>query len=143
MKQLFFEDVNVSDEIPSLVNKVDQLRLIKYAAATWFLFLLHVDREFAQKQGFRDVVIPACLYGAFLAKMMTNWIGEQQRLRKLGYRVSVMGFRGDTLTCKGKVVKKYQEAGENLVDCDIWVENQDGLKVAPASATVSLPSKEA
>lgn len=141
MAQLFFEDMDVDTEIPSSVNKVNLLQLIRYSAATWNLFLLHIDKGFAQKQGLRDANIQASLYGAFLAKMLTNWVGNRGRLKKLGYRVTVMGFPGDTLICKGKVVKKYQEAGENLVDCDIWVENQDGVKVAPASATVSLPSR--
>ena len=141
MEQLFFEDVNVDNEIPGSVDRVELLQLIRYSAATWNSFLLHIDKEFARKQGFRDANIPASLYGAFLARMMTNWIGDQGRLKKLSYRVTVMGFPGDTLICKGKVVKKYQEADENLVDCDICVENQDRIKVVPASATVSLPSK--
>jgi hypothetical protein len=37
---------------------------------------------------------------------------------------------------------KMVATGENLVDCDIWVENQDGVKVAPGSATIALPSRE-
>jgi hypothetical protein len=53
-----------------------------------------------------------------------------------------MGFPGDTLNGKGTVVKKYRDGGENLLDCDIWVEYQDGVKVGPGSATISLPSKE-
>ena len=142
MKQLFFEEVDVGTEIPSLRNRVDLLQLIRYSAATWNFFLLHLEKEFAQKQGFKDANIHAPFYGAFLAKMMTQWIEDPGRLKKLGYRVTVMGFPGDTLVSKGKVIKKYQEGGESLVDCEIWVENQDGVEVAPASATVSLPSKK-
>lgn len=142
MKQLFFEEVDVGTEIPSLMNKVDLLQLIRYSAATWNFFLLHLEKEFAQKQGFKDANIHAPFYGAFLAKMMTQWIGDPGRLKTLGYRVTVMGFPGDTLISKGEVIKKYQEGGENRVDCEIWVENQDGVKVAPASAMVSLPSKK-
>jgi acyl dehydratase len=141
LKQLFFEEVNIGTEITASVDKINLLRLMRYAAATWNFFLIHIDKEFARKQGFKDANIPAPLYGAFLAKMMTNWIAPRGRLKTLGYRVTVMGFPGDTLICKGKVAKKYQQAGENLVDCDIWVENQEGEKVAPASATVSLPSR--
>lgn len=141
MKQLFFEEVDVGTEIPASINKVNLVKLVQYAAATWNFFLLHLDKEFAQKQGFKDANIPASLYGAFLAKTVTTWAGNRGRLKKLGYRVTVMGFPGDTLICKGKVAKKYRQVGHNLVDCDIWVENQDGVKVAPASATVSLPSK--
>ena len=143
MGQLFFEEVDDGAEIPSSVDKVNLVQLIRYSAATWNFFRLHLEKEFAQKQGFRDANIPAPLYGAFLAKMMTNWIGNQGKLRRLAYQVRVMSFPGDALICKGRVVKKYQEAGDNLVDCDIWIENQDGVKVSPASATVSLLTREA
>ncbi len=142
MEQLFFEEVEVGTEIPSVVSKVSLLNLMKYAAATWNFFLVHIDKEFAKKQGFKDVNIAAPYFGASLAKMITEWMGNRGRLKKLSYRITVMCFAGDTLICKGKVIKKYREAGYNLVDCDIWVENQDGAKVAPASATMSLPSKK-
>ena len=142
MERLFFEDVEVGAEIPALVNKVDLPQLFRYSAATWNFFLLHLEKEYAKKNGFKDANIHASFYGAFFAKMMTNWIGDPGRLKKLRYKVTVMGFPGDTLFCKGKVVKKYEESGENLVDCDIWVENQHGVEVAPASVTVSLLSKK-
>ena len=142
MRQLFFEEIDVGSEIPSLKNRVDLLQLIRYSAAVWNFFLLHLEKEFALKQGFKDANIHAPFYGAFLAKMMTQWTGDPGRLKKLGYRVTVMGFPGDTFVAKGRVIKKYQQYGENMVDCEIWVENQDGVKVAPASATVSLSSKK-
>lgn len=142
MEQLFFEEVEVGTEIPSVVRKVNLLNLMKYAAATWNFFLIHIDKEFANKQGFQDVNIAAPYFGASLTKMITDWMRNQGRLKKLSYRVIIMCFAGDTLICKGRVIKKYKEAGYNLVDCDIWVENQDGVKVAPATATVSLPTRE-
>ncbi|NIS59595.1 MAG: hypothetical protein GTO13_02485 [Proteobacteria bacterium] len=142
MKRLFFEDVEVGTHIPNVIKKVDLLQLIRYSAATWNFYLLHLEREFAQKKGFRDASIHAPFYGAFLATMMTRWTGDPGGLRKLKYTVKVMGFPGDTLNGSGTVVRKYRNGGENLVDCDIWVENQDGAKVGPGSATISLPSKE-
>jgi acyl dehydratase len=142
MKGLFFEDVEVGTHIPNVVKKVNLLQLIRYSAATWNFYLLHLEREFAYKKGFRDTNIHAPLYGAFLATMMTRWAGDPGRLKRLQYAVKVMGFPGDTLNGKGMVVKKFRDGGENLVDCDIWVENQDGVKVGPGSATISLPSKE-
>jgi acyl dehydratase len=142
MKGLFFEDVEVGTHIPNVVKKVNLLQLIRYSAATWNFYLLHLEKEFAYKKGFRDTNIHAPLYGAFLATMMTRWAGDPGRLKRLQYAVKVMGFPGDTLNGKGMVVKKFRDGGENLVDCDIWVENQDGVKVGPGSATISLPSKE-
>lgn len=140
-KQLFFEDIAEGTEIPQTENKIRLIEMLRYAAATWSFFLLHLEKEYAQKQGFRDANIQGPMYGALCAKMLTNWIGDDGRLKKLGYNVRVMGFPGDTLTTRGKVARKYQRDGASLADCDLWVENQNGERVATGHATVSLPSK--
>jgi hypothetical protein len=44
--------------------------------------------------------------------------------------------------CKGKVVKKYTQGRDHLVDCEIWLENAKGEKTTIGSATVILPSRE-
>jgi hypothetical protein len=41
------------------------------------------------------------------------------------------------------VIKKYQDKGANLVDCDIWLENDKGDRTTPGSATVALPCRQA
>ena len=141
MTQVHFEDVAVGIQIPSWVNEIDLLKLIRYAAVCWNFYLLHLEKEFAQRKGYKDVNIPAPYYGSFLASMMTKWTGDPGSLKKLSYTVKVMGFPGDTLIGKGTVIKKYQDGGKNLADCDIWVENHEGVKVALGSATINLPSK--
>lgn len=140
-KQLFFEDITEGMEIPSSQNKVALVDMIRYAAAKWSFFLLHLEKEFAQRQGFRDANIQGSLYGVLCANMLHRWIGIDGRLKKVGYNVRVMGFPGDTLICKGKIAKKYVEGSTNLADCELWVENQNGEKVANASATIALPSR--
>jgi acyl dehydratase len=142
MNQIFFEDVDVGTQIPVMSERVSLLQLMRYAAVTWNFYLLHLDKEYAQRKGFKDANIPAPYFGAFLATMINKWTGEPGGLKRLSYAVKVMGFPGDTLTGKGTVVKKYQEDGENLVECDIWVENQDGIRMALGSATMTLPSKK-
>lgn len=142
MGQLFFEDVDVGAKVPDLVRDVSLSQLFKYSAATWNFYLLHLEKEFAQKKGGKDVNIHAPFYGAFLASMMTAWTGDPGRLKKLGYTVKVMGFPGDTFIGRGQVTRKYREASGNLVDCEIWIDNQDGVEVATGSATVSLSSRK-
>jgi acyl dehydratase len=142
MNQIFFEDVDVGTQIPVMSERVSLLQLMRYAAVTWNFYLLHLDKEYAQRKGFKDANIPAPYFGAFLATMINKWTGEPGGVKRLSYAVKVMGFPGDTLTGKGTVVQKYQEDGENLVECDIWVENQDGIRMALGSATMTLPSKK-
>ncbi len=49
---------------------------------------------------------------------------------------------GDVTWCKGKVTRKYDEAGEHLVDLDVWAENHRGEITAPGKATVALLGKD-
>jgi hypothetical protein len=49
---------------------------------------------------------------------------------------------GAKVVCKGKVVKKYAQGRDHMVDCEIWLENAKGDKTTIGSATVILPSRE-
>ncbi len=73
---------------------------------------------------------------------MTDWIGKGGALRRISYQNRARAFVGDTLTCKGRVTKKYLQGGERRVDCEIWVERQTGEATSPGTATVTLPAKD-
>ena len=52
-----------------------------------------------------------------------------------------MVFPNDVLTCGGHVTDIRREGSNNLVECSLWIDNQNGARVVgPASATVSLPT---
>lgn len=140
MKQIYFEDVDLGTLIPEFTRKISLLDLVQYSASTWNFYLMHIEKDFAQKSGFRDANIHAPFFGAFFATMISKWIGDPGRLIKLEYRVNKMGFPGDTITGKGTVISKYCDSGKNLIECDIWVENQHETKVATGSVTLSLRS---
>jgi hypothetical protein len=93
------------------------------------------------RNGLPGVIIHGALKNAFLAQLMTDWIGEDGTLKKLGIQYRGMDVPGDTLTCKGRVTKKYVQDGLHYVDCEIWLENGKGEKTTPGSATVVLPTK--
>ncbi|MEK7873435.1 MAG: MaoC family dehydratase N-terminal domain-containing protein [Chloroflexota bacterium] len=136
---LWYEDVRVGDAVPALTKKVSLVQMIQYAASTWSMYLLHLDKEFAQAQGFRDANVQGPLHGVFLSQMLTDWIGVPGDLLKLGYNIRVMCFPGDTLVCKGKVTGKRQADGRGLVDVDVWIEDTRGQVMTPGKTTVALP----
>jgi len=39
------------------------------------------------------------------------------------------------------LLEKYQDQGANMVDCEVWLENEKGERTTPGSATVALPSR--
>ncbi len=77
-----------------------------------------------------------------LTKIVTNWMGDNGFVKKLDFQSRRIWIFGHLVWCKGKVVKKYVDNGEPLVDLEIWAENQDGLILMPATATVRLESRK-
>ena len=80
---------------------------------------------------------------AWLASLVTNWIGDAGFLKRIHTELRLFNTMGDTTWCKGKVARKYKQDGHALVDLEIWAENQRGEVTAPnGAATVLLPSKD-
>ncbi|MBI2847053.1 MAG: acyl dehydratase [Chloroflexi bacterium] len=140
-KQVFFEDVNEGTELPSLVKKPTAIQLFRYSAVTWNAHRIHYDKDWAQSEGYPHVLVQAHLHGAFLTQLVTDWIEPEGILKKLGWSNRRYAVPGDTLTSKGKVVKKYVRNGEHVVELEIWEENQNGEVCVPGTATVVLPSR--
>jgi hypothetical protein len=49
---------------------------------------------------------------------------------------------GDVLTCGGKITKKYQAGGENLIECEIFAQNQRNEIVTKGKVLILLPSRK-
>lgn len=139
-KGLVFEEIKVGDEIPPLEKKITQAGMVMYAASTWDFHRYHYDSEHAQKSGFPRPFLDGQELGAFLTQMLLDWAGHEAFIKKLAIRYREFVYPGDTLTCKGRVTAKCTKEGENLVECEMWIENQKGQMVlSPASATVVIP----
>ena len=137
--QLYWEDVAIGMEIPPLVKHPTTEQLVRYAGASGDFSRIHYDDAFARSRGFPSVIDHGMLKYAFLAQMLTDWIGYEGRVRKIGCTYRRIDVPGDTLTCKGRVAGKYVQDGMNYVECEIWTENGAGEITTPGTATVILP----
>ena len=72
---------------------------------------------------------------------MTDWLGEGGTLKKLVTQYRGMAVPGTPMYGKGVVKGKHVEGGENLVDCEIWLEDHEGKKTTLGSAIAVLPSR--
>ncbi len=151
-KQLYWEDVEVDSEITPLAKVATTQVLVRWAGASGDFNPLHYENVFAESQGVGKPIVHGQLKRAWLAQLVTDWIGEEGTIKKLSCQFRGMDYprlmksksepqEGETWWCKGKVTNKYVEGDEHLVDCEIWVENSKGERTTPGSATVVLPSR--
>ena len=140
----YFEDVKVGDELPALRKEISMARMMAYGASTWDFIRIHYDADFVREKGFKGPFLDGQMLGGFLAQQVQDWAGPRAFLRKLGFQNRVMVFPGDTVTGHGVVTGTRIDGGEALVECDLWMENQDGDKVVqPATAVVRFPQRGA
>ena len=140
-ESLYWDDVVEGQELPPLVKHPTTQQLVRYAGASGDFYQIHYDKDFAVGTGLPGVILHGALKNAFLGQLMTDWLGAAGTLTKLVVQYRGMDVPGDTLTCKGRVTKKYVQDGANYVDCEIWLENGQGEKTTPGSATAMLPSR--
>jgi acyl dehydratase len=152
-KQIYYEDVKVGDEVPTLEKISTTQMAVRWAGASGDFNPLHYDENFAATQGTGGIITHGALKRAWLVQLMTDWIGDKGRVKKFSCQYRGMDYprkmanmgapvEGETWLCKGTVTNKKVEDGEHLVECDIWVQNGKGEKTTPGSATVILPAKK-
>ncbi len=112
-----------------------------YAGASGDFNPLHTDDDFAKAVGMKDGVIAhGMLIMGFVGQAITGWV-PRKCLRKFGVRFAGMTKPGNTITISGKVIDKKQEAGENLVVCEVVAQDETGDVKVTGSFSAALPMK--
>ncbi len=151
-EQLYWQEVEVNSEIPSLSKVATTAMLIKWAGAAGDFNPLHFDDAFAWSQGVERPIVHGALKRQWLIQLLTDWMGEEGRLQKFSCRFRAMDYPramktttdpvdGETWRCRGKIIKKYVHEGKHCLDCDVWLENGRGEITTTGNATVILPSR--
>ena len=131
-----FDSVNVGDEIPTLTTPlVSRHTLALYCGASGDHNPIHVDLDFAKSSGLDDVIAHGMLSAGYLAQMLTNWI-PQSALRSFNNRFTAMTQIGDTVTCSGKIVEKFEKDGEKFVRLELYTNTPQAQTIVAEAEVV-------
>ena len=103
---------------------------------------VHDIQEAAESAGLPGAYDYGCQRCCWMGHLLTNWAGDDGFVKKMYVELRRFNVVGDTTWCKGKVIAKRQEDGENLVDLEIWGENQRGEQTTKGTAILRLPSRQ-
>lgn len=124
--RIYFEDVQVGDEIPKLVTApVTHLQLVRYAGASGDFNPLHTDPKIGEAIGVGGIIAHGMLIMGFTGQMLSNYVGPQA-LKKFGVRFKGMTHLDDIITCTGAITKKYEENGEGRIAGKVQAVDQNG-----------------
>ena len=132
------KNLQVGDSIPELrLPAISRKTLAIYAGASGDHHPLHIDSDYARDAGFADVFAHGMLSAAYLARLVTNWAG-QDRLRSLKMRFTGITQLYDAPHCTGRVSERFEVHGEPRVRIEMQCANQNGEAKIIGEAVVAL-----
>ena len=123
VSERYFEDIKEGDSMPSFDITITRTHIIKYAGAGGDLYPVHHDEEYAKSVGLPSIFAMGMMHGGMLSRVVGNW-AENGMVNRYKLRFAEIVWPNDTLTFKGRVVKKYLKGKKGLVECKLLAVNQ-------------------
>jgi hydroxyacyl-ACP dehydratase HTD2-like protein with hotdog domain len=133
-----WNEIHPATELPTLTVVPSRMQLFMFSAATWNRHHVHYSRDAAVSEGLPDVVVHRALLGDFLARLLTNWLGDAGDIRQLNWRVQQSALPDRPLRCTGKVVGKSHEGGHQIANCQLEIRNEQNQVIAAGDAQVEF-----
>ncbi len=133
--------VQVGDELPPLRLAVTATVIVAGAIATRDFMPVHHDRDYANRQGAPDIFMNILSDTAYSSRFLTDWAGPDAMIRRLGIRLGVPVFPGDTLCYTGVVTRVAREDGETVVEVEFRATCDRGDHVT-GTAELQLPMED-
>jgi hydroxyacyl-ACP dehydratase HTD2-like protein with hotdog domain len=134
--KLCWENVSATTQIPELIVRPDRTQIFMFSAITWNRHLIHYSKDAAISEGLPDIVVQRALIGNFLARLITNWVGDSGELRRLTWRVTHSALPDRDIVCRGKIKEKIDSDGDKCLICEVTAYNENDELIASGDATV-------
>jgi acyl dehydratase len=136
MGDLFAEGAAIP---PFVVEDLTRTDLVRYAGASGDFNPIHHDEHFARAAGNPTVFGHGMLTAGMVARCITDFVGAGN-LRRYKVRFATRVWPGDTITCAGRVTKRYEEAGESRIDGEVTATTQRGETAVSGTFTAAVPA---
>jgi len=131
-------ELKIGDVVADVVTKpIRPLTLALFAGGSGDHNPIHIDREFAEENGFPDVFAHGMLSMAYLGRLLTGSF-PPEKLRSFNVRFVSVTPLGAQVTCSGKVVELLDVNGERQAKLDLVAKLADGTVTLTGDATVAL-----
>ncbi len=136
-----YDDVQVGDELPTLVIPLTRTLIVATAIASRDYQDVHHDPGLAQERGSPDIFMNILSSNAYCSRFLTDWAGPEAMIRRLSIRLGVPVFPGSTLTFTGTVTATSREGDEGTVDVGFRATNELGDHLT-GTAMLTLPVRD-
>jgi hypothetical protein len=143
VKNVYWDDVEVGQDLPEKSRPIDTTLIVSGAIWASHDFMpVHHNRDFAQEKGAPDIFMNILTSNGLMASYLEQWAGPEAELRKMNIGLQVPNFPSpdNKMDMNARITKKYEEAGDHLIELDISGDNTLGPHIV-GTAVMALPKK--
>ncbi len=122
------------DALSELVKEPTTRQLVQYAGASGDFYEIHYDQEASRAVGLPGVILHGLLKAAWLAQVVTDWLGDRGTLRWFEASYRGMDQPGRPYRCGGSV----RAVDGGTIELDLWGEDADGKRTTLGAAGVEM-----
>mgnify|MGYP001216510646 FL=1 len=141
-KNLYFEDVEIGDDIGPIKRSVTDEDVIEFLSVrekeiTPSRF---TSNEVANSEGMPEAIVPGPMNIALMSQILTDW-SDTVCLLKIDVVFRQIVPHNNDLTFSGIVTDKDETGDSTKLECDVVMENSDGVKLVIGTGVIALPNK--
>ena len=130
--------IEVGTELPTLVyGPISRTTLALFAGASGDHNPIHLDADVARSAGLDDVFAQGMLSMAYLGRLLTNWVPQQQ-IRSYEVRFAAITPIYGAPTCTGRIVSIEDVDGERRATLELAATLADGTVTLTGGAVVAI-----
>jgi acyl dehydratase len=96
----------------------------------------HTDREQAAKLGFPTIVVQGMMSTCFVSQLMQDHFGEGWlRGGRMSVKLTNVLWVDETVHVHGRIKDEVPEGSRTRVQCEVWVDKEDGTRVLVGDAS--------
>jgi acyl dehydratase len=136
-------EASVGDAIPVFQRTTGLHEWNRFAAVNDEFVSIHMDDEAGRAAGFPGAIGMGRLQWSYLHNMLRAWLPPGGRIVAIRAELRAPNRNGATITAHGVVTAVWDEGGQRRVELDIWIDDEEGSRLAPGSAVVEVPTAPA
>ena len=136
---IFFEDVELGDELGPIYRSISHQDVDQFVSV-WGQGKNDTrvtSKEIASGEGLSTAIVPGAMSVALLSQLLTSW-SPNVTVRKLDIIFRQIVAHNAPLALRGLVTDKDPNNERSTIECDIFIENADMVKLIMGTATISI-----
>tara|TARA_B100000809_G_scaffold231984_1_gene247520 strand:+ start:239 stop:673 length:435 start_codon:yes stop_codon:yes gene_type:complete len=141
-KNLYFEDVEIGDDIGPIKRSITDEDVIGFVSVREKKITpsRFTSNKVANSEGMPEAIVPGPMNIALMSQILTDW-SDTVCLLKIDVVFRQTVPHNNDLTFSGIVTDKDETGDSTKLECDVVMENSDGVKLVIGTGVIALPNK--